>query len=472
MPDDSISDVAHCVGELPTIVDNGTDNNYDEWETKSYHKLRSWDLWKYIGGPESTPPLIPVTHTQASGSMKTPIEKNSAEFQEETDASRLWMAANNLALSRIVSAVPGNQIHLFKQVRYAKQAWQCLRSVYKPLNPLGAASIKDSIVAYRCTSDMDVAQWVDNMQRLYNTLCNMDTECLSDRCFTLVVLDNMTQHGSWRAFLSALRAKVRGYDSHEPAPIPLDSTEFLTAIRNEYWNRNPNNPEIGSHLFSARTDASKKSQKRPYSPDASTSTPAKRPCASSESDESCMDSKRGILLDDSDDITVTSQPTGLDMPKDDSCYYVSTAKQHIFHDKTAFETYETIKPVAVKGFAQNMSANAIGRGTVRVEGLYSYLKPLILLEEVLHIPTARFNMISGICLGKAAISATLGKDDIKLLDRGSVIISGNVYNDLYRLTLTIMRSSHPRPLFSRQARPNPSDFPSLSMDQGQINYIF
>ena len=33
--------------ELPKIIDDGTNNNYGEWETKSYHKLRDWDLLKY-----------------------------------------------------------------------------------------------------------------------------------------------------------------------------------------------------------------------------------------------------------------------------------------------------------------------------------------------------------------------------------------------------------------------------------------
>ena len=52
--------------ELPKLVDDGTNNNYGEWETKSYHKLDEWDLLKYIEGPESTSPEIPaLRETQA-----------------------------------------------------------------------------------------------------------------------------------------------------------------------------------------------------------------------------------------------------------------------------------------------------------------------------------------------------------------------------------------------------------------------
>jgi hypothetical protein len=111
MPNDIISDVADY-GELPKIVDDGANNNYDEWETKSYHKLRSWDLWKYIDGPESTPFITLVT-CNTSGRVRTRIDEKSAE---KIDASKLWTAANNLALSKIVSAVPGTQIHLVRHV--------------------------------------------------------------------------------------------------------------------------------------------------------------------------------------------------------------------------------------------------------------------------------------------------------------------------------------------------------------------
>ena len=44
--------------ELPKLADNSTNNNYGEWQIKSYHKLHSLGLWKYIEGPNSVPPHI------------------------------------------------------------------------------------------------------------------------------------------------------------------------------------------------------------------------------------------------------------------------------------------------------------------------------------------------------------------------------------------------------------------------------
>lgn len=42
--------------KLPKLKDDGTNNNYGEWEFKAYHALLDWDLLKYI---EDEPPEIP-----------------------------------------------------------------------------------------------------------------------------------------------------------------------------------------------------------------------------------------------------------------------------------------------------------------------------------------------------------------------------------------------------------------------------
>ena len=45
---------------LPKLTNNDTNNNYSKWATEAYHKLDEWDLLKYIEGPLSDPPVIPL----------------------------------------------------------------------------------------------------------------------------------------------------------------------------------------------------------------------------------------------------------------------------------------------------------------------------------------------------------------------------------------------------------------------------
>jgi hypothetical protein len=207
--------------ELPKIIDDGTNNNYGEWKTKSYHKLREWDLLKYIEGPTSVPPVIPplrqrVTYhgvDDANNLSTTHVLGNEAEHQQAVLDTQPWMSGNNIALSRIVGALPSHQLHLAQKAQYAKQAWENLRSVYQPRNSLRAATIRGQIMTYRCGPDMNVAKWLNDMQCLYNSLCDHDNERMSDRNFALAILDLMPQDDGWRDFVSGLRAKVRDSDA-------------------------------------------------------------------------------------------------------------------------------------------------------------------------------------------------------------------------------------------------------------------
>ena len=279
--------------DLPKLIDDGNDNNYGEWRIKSYFMLRAWDLWKYIEGPESAPPILPalretVTHCgiDDSGCMQTfYVDGNHAEYQQKIEESKPWMDANNLALTTIVNAVPSSQIHVVENAIYAKQAWESLRSVYQPINSVRAARIEHEIKTYRCPSDADadMAKWLNGMQRLYNSLRVYDTsaERLSERDFVGALLDNMPLDISWRYFVYDLRHKLRDYESQQPTPTPVYSSEFFNAIQDRLLSRSGHNPQIRALLFSACADDADKTvqKKRTRAPDtdaASTSGSAKR----------------------------------------------------------------------------------------------------------------------------------------------------------------------------------------------------
>jgi hypothetical protein len=145
------------------------------------------------------------------------------------------------------------------------------------------------------------------------------------------------------------------------------------------------------------------------------------------------------------------------LPRDNSCHHDSGANRHVFHDRCTFEEYKTIPPLTVKGFGQNLSAIAIGRGTVRLKAWHNNQKHIILLKDALHIPTARSNLISGIQLDKAGVISTLGNNSISLSVKGKILVISSVINDMYHLNLNIV-PQRPASLISRLSPPGP---PSL-----------
>jgi hypothetical protein len=122
-----------------------------------------------------------------------------------------------------------------------------------------AFSIKKSIIAYQCGPDDDVVQWLAEIQHCYNTLCDMDAECMSNWEFALLILDNMPEDSSWHTYLLGLRAKVRKHESHTP-PLPIHSIDFIVNICDEYQFRNKKSAQTASHVLSAN-DANRRSNK-------------------------------------------------------------------------------------------------------------------------------------------------------------------------------------------------------------------
>jgi hypothetical protein len=386
---------------------------------------------------------------------------------------------------------------------------------------------------------MNISKWLDDMQRLYNSLCDLDPERLSDHDYALTVLDLMPQDDSWRDFLSTLRSKVREYNAQA---LPVDSSTLTTSIREEYWIKHRDDYQTTSHIFSARHEAQRRSAtKRPRTADliATSTSPTKRPrptnpdkanlqcnnpycryrnghdtneCIAykgtkegqysewwrgpwnihlpenqrskdnnippkshpayarlqrasinqSHTSDNSLDRSTTthiVTLDDDTQVNSTlesgqtfhawstllnNENIHMTLPilnnallRDNSCNYDSGANHHVFHDRSVFEQYENITPLTVKGFGQNLSALAIGRGTVRLESQHSHPKHSILLHNVLHIPAARSNLISGVQLDKAGVISTLGNKCITLSVNNQIIVRGTVTNDMYRLDINI-----------------------------------
>jgi hypothetical protein len=110
------------------------------------------------------------------------------------------------------------------------------------------------------------------------------------------------------------------------------------------------------------------------------------------------------------DIIIASLPI-LDnaMTWNDACHHNSRANHHVFHDRATFEMYQPIEPLCVKGFSKGLVTMAIGRGMICILGWYGQCSCNIVLHNVLHIPAAHSNLISGTLLDKAGVSASVGE---------------------------------------------------------------
>jgi Pol polyprotein len=150
------------------------------------------------------------------------------------------------------------------------------------------------------------------------------------------------------------------------------------------------------------------------------------------------------------------------LPYDNTCHHDSSTNRHVLHNKTMFENYDSIAPLTIKGFRNDLSATAISQGTVCLKGYHEYDKCFILLQDVLHIPDARINLVSGIQLDKDSVVTTIGHNTIQLYSNNKIIVSRKLVNDMYQLNMRIIKP-HKTPLASRIMDHSPITNPKVSL---------
>lgn len=123
--------------------------------------------------------------------------------------------------------------------------------------------------------------------------------------------------------------------------------------------------------------------------------------------------------------------------KTNEIYHDSGANRHVFWDRSVFSAYREIPPIRVCAFGDNMAAMAIGKGSVTLKGSLRGEIRTFTLNNVLHIPAARSNLVSQSQLDKRGVGAYFGGGGkLMLTMAGNDIISGALRGDLYRLDIT------------------------------------
>ena len=549
--DSSVDDKTASSGRLPKLVDNNHVNNYGEWKIQAKADLQSLGLWKYIEGPESIPPIIPplvedeyLEGSDGEGNIKLfHVRGNTKERKQKLKAAKPWMKKNNIVIAKIFRSLSSRQLHFVNDVAYASEAWEILRSHYQPTNSALAQSLRTDLQGYRCSTTMNVTEWLDDMQRIYNSLIDMEPDAMSDRDFALTTINNLPQTGgNWNSFTKGLRERINQYDNCLPNPRPIRSVEFISAINHEFILSNKDSPEVSDQIFSARANAENKASKRPRPADtnapsssskraksnktcsnsncnrkghdvsecvtfgggnegnypdwwrgpfnihlqpklrtkanniplpshpafartnqqSSTTQSTTQPTANftqtldttqvasfSSSDNNAETPDIILMSSFNEDTVITTLPVfDVQQPKSDVCYFDSGANRHVFNEQNLFELYQSITPIDVQGVGTDCLTKAIGRGNVRIHSRYAARSFSILLTDVLHIPRARSNLISGGQFDERGVFTQLGGGKASFTYRGETFLNGFLKNRLYHLNMTVLRPTK-LPLSSR-----------------------
>ena len=173
------------------------------------------------------------------------------------------------------------------------------------------------------------------------------------------------------------------------------------------------------------------------------------------------DDEGGINLNEVVNVNVTALNT--ELATDDSINHDTGATRHIFRERKYFHGYvELESPLSVHGFGSKLSAVAVGKGTILLEAIVGKTTRKFLLSNVLHIPTARCNLISGSRLDKKGVSTRTGNGKITYLSEKKVPFAvGSIVQDLYRMEVVPVQAPEHDPS-------NPSISPQSAEIAGMV----
>lgn len=122
------------------------------------------------------------------------------------------------------------------------------------------------------------------------------------------------------------------------------------------------------------------------------------------------------------------------------CYHDSGASHHIFSDRSIFENYRAIDALPVKGFGSTLTTSAIGIGDMYIKSTCQGRSYVLKLSNVLHVPTARLNLVSQGRLERKSIHCHSGDGRMSLFMNGDQVVQGRLTpNNLFLLDMTPFR---------------------------------
>ncbi len=255
---------------LEKLVDDGSSNTYGEWVGVAKSKLQLLRLWKYITGPESSPPTIPrlikdarfQAVEESSGQRKWFVQKgNKDDVEEATKKAEPWFEGNLAARTILLEALPSEKRSLISDADSAKFIWDFLAEEYRPMNFARTQVQFQDIMKFTCAPGMDVTKWANQLRQMYVNLRAHSPNRIKDTDFAVTIANLLPATPAWSEFGARL------FDTLNAAmekSAPLSSARVFSMIRDHDWNKKKSDPEVLAEAYNV--DALYVGGKRPGTP--------------------------------------------------------------------------------------------------------------------------------------------------------------------------------------------------------------
>lgn len=431
---------------------------------------------------------------------------NEDEVEAAKTAREAWMQGDLTARRALAAVIPATKGPAIKHVKSAREIWKTLQAEYRPVNAVRAQTLYQMIHKLQCPPTRSVKEWVDEIRGYYSELRDQDYRLMSDARFASHLVASLPVIDVWRPFIHHLRSKMIKREKKGKPPltsayvierireendnIRASDPNVITEVYGIQVPKPKRKPEgdAGSIIGVADASANKRAKtllrcanmhckrrghlkedcfaygggkvgeypdwwigpKNLHLPPNARTSRANTATATNDNltANAVLAQEGGVLVlvteMTSTDVRCTNAALeNSTLPKDHlKFYHDSGANRHIAFERALFHNYKSIAPLNVNGFDNSVHSSAVGMGDLIFDTKYDGRSRTLRLSNVLHVPSARLNLISQGCLERKGIACRSGNGQLVLTTHGYDILRGSLgANNLFLLDVTPVLAS-------------------------------
>lgn len=390
--------------------------NYDTWKIQMEALLLKNDAWAYVCG-EISKPII--------------VEGDAASIE----AVKKWEIEDKKARSDIILSVSPSELKLIKGCDTSREVWQKLESVYQSKGPARKATLLKQLTLHRMNDGDDIREHIRKFFDTVDKLNEMDIEINAD-LLTIMLLYSLPP--SFENFRCAIESRDT---LPSPEALRVKVLEENEARRNETLN-NETNAMIAKKHYENRRNPSKKGSAGEKSRDEKAFKFKCHRCKKvGHKAIECNDSRgKTDKVGQATNVSLYAGRTNewealiaKNASHVENWCIDSGCTTHLCKNLNNF-TEITGNDPGTLNLANNVSTKINAKGSVKFKATTNGQSKNVTLNEALHVPDLRMNLLS---VGKVAdkgFKITFEKDFAEIIDRnGKSILKADRVNGLYLL---------------------------------------
>ena len=428
------------MGSSSTKIEKLNDSNYHFWKQKIVLFLALKELDDLI---EDDPP----TETAVTDDS---TEKDKSDASTETVEFSIWKKRDRKARAIIGLSLSDEHLEHVRDVTTAKEMWKAITDVFERHTLLNKLSARRKFYTVSMDKGEKMLTYLNRVKQLASTLKSMNVD-IDDKEIAMAALNGLPS--TYEGLIVALdalgnddksftfelvKSRLLQEEQRSNERENVVSTSRLSALVGVSGKGNGGQKKYGNYRCSICGNLGHTEQvcwgkningQRPPKP-----TSSDKPKSNySRNSAHVVEHKQSgnQIISESDFVCLMAKINSSAYPKGASSWISdSGCTAHICFDKSMFKTYEPVTNMNVE-MGTKATADVVGRGTIILSMQCGSDFKVRKLEEVLHVPTFEYSLLSVSALDKKGMMTTFGGGECVIHNRGTTIATGSLTGPLY-----------------------------------------